>query len=468
MNGADATRDERAGTPIAGRIEPRGPVGILDLLPEFETHMRSDNPVDQHVEDTLTRIRLMVKGAGWRSVHDITAASAKRWLVRESTRLARRTLNHYRASIFQFCEWCVQMEYLEANPIRAVKKWRVGTESTRACPTKDQVARFIVATAAKPVQKKDRWIRYLLEAAVGIRPSTIRALRCDWFILDEGLPRIVIPARAMKNRKPATIYLTAECARWMRWLREQRGASWAPGLRAIQSIGKPDSFNADLRAAGIPKVDPTTGQAFTSHSLRHFCNMYLESASALDVAERQAQMTHESKGMTTRTYFHKEHELRGQKIYNLQPILPNGFAPPPPNLPPDFPKSRWTKGGDSVDTSGTADSTSQTRPRSQNQSDPPVPLASNQQFERRASEAREGEPFCGSAGPQAAGAEIRVAGSNPVTLTCAKSCLSARPLKCVSILQSGLPLRTRSSIDFPVTRPNRPTHADSRQDLNQV
>lgn len=55
-------------------------------------------------------------------------------------------------------------------------------------------------------------------------------------------------------------------------------------------IPKLASFDRDLATAGLAKRPGAGGSSFALHSLRHFASMYLASADAFGMAERQRQL----------------------------------------------------------------------------------------------------------------------------------------------------------------------------------
>lgn len=388
---------------------------VEDLLPEWQQYLESRGGKD-YAEDCVTRVRRLCRDRQWTSPQQITTKGVMDFLVQESTRLEPRTLNHYRSTAFTFCDWCIAGGLMTANPVRGVKKWPVPKGSTRYAPTIAQVRRLIEAVAAKPKQKKDRWLAYLVAATTGLRTGTLRGLTWAMVKLDDGpYPYLEIPGKLLKNKRAARIWLTREAAYFLRRERDRRRAG--PTDRVLVSVGDIANFDVDLRAAAIPKHDPATGTVFVYHSLRHFANMYLASGDALSIKQRQSQMTHETPAMTAGTYFHSDHELVAQKIFNLQPIMGQDFGITEQAQPPDFSPLPLASGPDSRHTSRARSSNSETSPI---QPPVPTPPRSGLATDRRCLHKTAGALAVASRqhGAERISDDIsnRATGSNPVTL----------------------------------------------------
>lgn len=97
----------------------------------------------------------------------------------------------------------------------------------------------------------------------------------------------------------------------------------------FQCTLKPDSFERDRKAAGIPKRPHAGGPSFSTHSLRHFGRVWMESRSAFALGEIQMQMGHRTRAMTEKVYGDRENEMLGRKMYESEPLLPPEFRGSP-------------------------------------------------------------------------------------------------------------------------------------------
>lgn len=382
---------------------------IDDLLPEFERTLRAQATSELYADTVVSLVREAIAAQGWCVPSDITARSVMDLLTTRAAKVGPRTVNHTRAAVGRFCGWCKAIGVIDRNPVLGVKKWRVPKRKARICPTREQVARLIIA-CTQDWRKKDRWLVRLTQATTGLRCGTIKGLR--WSMVElEGhkYPRIRIPGDLMKNREPATIWLTRETGHWLRVVRDERRP--APSDPVFLSVGKVKEFDRDLAAAGLPKRDPATGQTFSPHSLRHFANMYLASGNALTDAERQAAMTHETRAMTLETYHHAEHEAVAEKIFRLQPLLPDGFTPNSGRDPRKNPASPVANGVKSRHTSpakfGNRDEANLTKPDS--------PRSPDRTSHSGLGVHSPGEHLRAAAGPPASTQLNGVEGSNPFT-----------------------------------------------------
>ena len=384
---------------------------IDDLLPEFERTLRARVTSDAYADIVVALVREAASCQRWRSPHDITARSVLDLLTAKASKAKPRTVNHLRAAVGRFCSWCKTIGVLDKNPVLGIPKWRVSKRKARICPTREQVTRLILA-CAKDWRKKDRWLVRLTQATTGLRCASIKGLR--WSMVElEGhkYPCLRIPGDLMKNREDAVIWLTRETASYLRRVREERHPS--PSDPVFLSVGKVKEFDRDLAAAGLPKRNPATGQTFSPHSLRHFANMYLASGNALTDEERQAAMTHETRAMTLETYHHGEHEAVAEKIFRLQPLLPDGFTPHPRRNPRKNPASPVANGVKTADTSpakfGNRDEANLTKPDS--------PRSPDRTSHSGLGVHSPGEHLRAAAGPPASTQLNGVEGSNPFTPT---------------------------------------------------
>lgn len=139
--------------------------------------------------------------------------------------------------------------------------------------------------------------------------------------------------------------------------------------------------------------------------------MYLASGNALTDAERQAAMTHETRAMTLETYHHAEHEAVAEKIFRLQPLLPDGFTPHPRRNPRKNPASPVANGVKTADTSpakfGNRDEANLTKPDS--------PRSPDRTSHSGLGVHSPGEHLRAAAGPPESTELNGVEGSNPFT-----------------------------------------------------
>lgn len=205
---------------------------------------------------------------------------------------------------------------------KAIPKARVPKRRARYCPRRDEVVALIIA-ASLDWRKRDRWLVYLTAATTGLRMNTLRRLRWEHITSFDGCACLDLPAAIVKNRTDTRVWLTRECHERLMMHRQSGGGR--DGF-VFARIPKLASFDRDLKAAGLAKRPGAGGSSFALHSLRHFASMYLASADAFGLEERQRQMGHETEAMTRSVYTDQNHEALGKKIWSLQPLLPSEFT----------------------------------------------------------------------------------------------------------------------------------------------
>ena len=325
----DLRREDRGGTdgdvnraaerPAHLRIDVSAPT-LAVLLEEYEASRRTTDISDVHLANHMTGVRECVKDCGWVFPSQVTAPAIVGHLERrKALGNGPRRRNHVRAYVLHFADWLAARGLIEKINPKAIPRARVPRKRARYCPTRDEVVRLILASS-QDWRKGDRWLVYLVAATTGLRTSTLRKLTPAMFKRGDGVAWLEIPGSALKSGVAARVWLTREVANWL----ELSGNSG----RLLRCVPKGDNFDRDLRAAGLDKRPAGEEGSFSPHSLRHFAATYLASADAFTLADRQAQMTHATPAMTEAVYTDHNSRALGEKIFRLQPLIPQGFTPP--------------------------------------------------------------------------------------------------------------------------------------------
>ena len=303
------------------RIDASTPT-VAAMLDEFEAAKRVAGVTDGHVDDCVGGVRGAASAMGWVFPSQITEAEIVRWLEQCRTRgLSPKYRNDIRGYLLQFTAFLEARRVVQAVNPKAVPRARVPRTRARYCPSRDEVVALIIA-ASLDWRKRDRWLLYLVAATTGCRMRTLGLLRWEHLHHEDERAWLELPAEIVKNRCDTHVWLTREA---FERLEQYRQAGGGRDGFVFDRVPKLDSFNRDLKTAGLAKKGGARG-TFSRHSLRHFASMYLASADAFDLRERQAQMGHRSAEMTRRTYAHADHGALGEKIWNLQPLLPPEFT----------------------------------------------------------------------------------------------------------------------------------------------
>ena len=116
-----------------------------------------------------------------------------------------------------------------------------------------------------PCDGEDVALVYLLALGTGLRRGELRRLR--WQDVDFERARLSVPAASATSRRDQTVDLhpTLVAA-----LRDARPVDALPSATVVPPRALPNSvtFDADVEAAGIPKIDPS-GRVCDFHALRH-------------------------------------------------------------------------------------------------------------------------------------------------------------------------------------------------------
>ena len=103
--------------------------GLLSLVSEYATDLRSCGLREKHVHDTTRRIRCVVSEAGWRGIGDVRADSFVEW--RGSLQGSPKTKKEYQLSVCAFVNWLVRNDRIEANPLAKVDRIKTRGKQVR-------------------------------------------------------------------------------------------------------------------------------------------------------------------------------------------------------------------------------------------------------------------------------------------------------------------------------------------------
>ena len=249
----------------------------------------------EYLRTTRIAVTIALRTLGWTAPAEINEKSACEWLV--GLRHAGKspsTRRHYRDNLCRFVAWLHQAGILKTDPLAHVPRVKQTNRHPRLVPTDDEVRRLVVSLQGRK-QFKDRWLVYLTAASTGLRRGSLRALRWAWVHETAQVPHILIPAEDMKSRREFVFYLAPELAAAL-W-HHRRGAA---GELVFQSVGKPSTFTADVRRAGL-RLRDEAGRSFAMHSLRHYASN-LRMRLGWTAQERALAADHRTLRMTTEVY----------------------------------------------------------------------------------------------------------------------------------------------------------------------
>ena len=154
-----------------------------------------------------------------------------------------KTISNYAESLAAFCDWCVERNYLEKDPLKGLKRFDSTAQSRRRAMTPDEIQRLL------QVAPPPRQLLYAVACATGLRAHELTSLQVA--DLDQANQGLVLDPRWTKNRKKGFQPLPTSLA----------------GLLSQASCGKAGSepllevpshtartLDLDLETAAIPKL----------------------------------------------------------------------------------------------------------------------------------------------------------------------------------------------------------------------
>lgn len=89
--------------------------------------------------------------------------------------VSNKTVEQYAESLSSFCNWCVNRDYLEKNPMQKRTRLNIEPERIRRSLTVDEIKRLL--TVAPPERK----MLYIVTLCVGDRAGELSELTCRHF-----------------------------------------------------------------------------------------------------------------------------------------------------------------------------------------------------------------------------------------------------------------------------------------------
>ena len=334
---------------------------FAEVVDEYLSSLEACGRADKTVRERRRYlIRAGVTQFGWRSLRDMNRNALEDWLAVESARGKRKTgkdssmgarvHNCYVAAFMALGNWCVRRGYLAVNPFVGTEKRdeRADRRHVRRVFTAQELPVFLEAARTRPLADamrgnrgrgeemskeraslkaatierleslgRTRRLAYWTAVTTGLRWGELRSITMGAACLDADPPYLELAAKNEKSRRGAQIPLRSDVASELReYIREKRN-HWDMGRRGtarevattwdtLPLFDVPakmtKGFDADLRAAGIPKRN-SLGHVLDIHSLRHtFCTMLAMAGVPLQLAQKA--MRHSTPVLTANAYTH--------------------------------------------------------------------------------------------------------------------------------------------------------------------
>lgn len=297
-----AYRDKKASEELLRQLEQRSDrqaVGLPVPLSDHERESRSWTAAVEayradrqrlgrstaYVTQTVQQLTDIGKWCGWTSINQMRADRLREFLAalaagkierkrrpRDKRKIATKpaapkTANAYRDAAVGFGAWCVEQDWLEANPLEKVPKAELGQPGDTSRRPRARraltVEEFRKLTGCPRVRE---WRQRFYEVAglSGLRAGELRQLApCD-FVLG-ARPRWRLRPEITKAGRLDDVPMLPECAAALQQL--------VVGKGEVQPIfGRrphPRTVEQDLGRAGVAKHDARGRQA-DAHSLRYF------------------------------------------------------------------------------------------------------------------------------------------------------------------------------------------------------
>ncbi len=250
----------------------RRKVAIAQHVTAFEKSLAKNSP--KHVKLTLSRVRRIVVGCGFKTVAEITVEAVEAFLQELATKedIGNRTYNHYVQAFDEFCNWLVSSKRASANPILGLERLNteVDVRHRRRALTADEVGNLIdsARSSGESIQCFDGETRariYILSYLTGLRRNELGSLMPQSFVLDGDPPTVTMEAAFSKHRRRDVLPLHPALVPMIRdWIKGKaadevlfpmlgRRKTWLMVKRDLERVGieyETAEGIADFHAAG--------------------------------------------------------------------------------------------------------------------------------------------------------------------------------------------------------------------------
>ena len=303
------------------RLMPLG-----ELLDLFEQSLSDNSP--KYVKLTMSQVRRVVDGAGFKSLADLDAEAVQSFLrsLRTADGIGHRTYNQYLQALGAFCNWCVTTKRLPSNPLVGIERLNtaVDVRHARRALTAEEVAKLIESARTSGVRiqgysGEQRARIYLTTYLTGLRRNEMASLTRRSFDLDSATPTITVEAASSKHRQKDVLPLHPELVGMLRdWLHGMQ-----PGEKLFPKLATRKTWRMvkkDLERVGIP-YETEAGIADFHAAGRHtHITELLRNGASLPEAKKLAR---HSDIKTTMRYTHIGLEDQARAVAGLKaPRLP--------------------------------------------------------------------------------------------------------------------------------------------------
>lgn len=323
--------DDKRGRGVTRQDEQRQrPVN--EHVDDYEAYLTAKGNTPQHVLETISDCRKLLKVTGTKTVADLDGQRILRtlsdWRSRRKNPIGVNTSNHYLTAIKSFSRWLWRSRITSDDPLAGLSRLNIETDRRRIRRPLTP-AEFETLTKVTQLAKThfgndwrltgtDRRMLYEIASYTGLRVRELRSLTKSSF--DLTTLTWTLPASVSKNRKASTLPLSPTLAERLRtWFVTIRRETLFPGSWHEHSrAGK--IFAVDLKRAGIAHVD-ANGHYVDFHSLRH---TFITSLARAGVHPSKAQRLarHSTITLTMNVYTTLNVDELRSALDTLPPIAP--------------------------------------------------------------------------------------------------------------------------------------------------
>lgn len=238
-----------------------------------ELQRRGSQANGSHVRENRRQLTRLAADLAWSTPRDARASSLTEWLAARAVEgMAPRTQNHYATRVKAFLNWCVEQGWVAENPLARVKLAKVGQKGRRRLRRAYSAEELQALFSIVP---EPRRTVYRIATLCGLRRKELKLLQKEDLTPIGPAPCWHLRPSIDKAGRGERIPMLPDCADLVRplWEAAKPGERIFPTGKGRPGIATHLTLNADLAAAGIPKVD-ARGRHADFHSFRYtFCSL---------------------------------------------------------------------------------------------------------------------------------------------------------------------------------------------------
>lgn len=264
---------------------------LSDHLDTFVADLKAKGRTKGTLRKYTGTLRLLFDRLGWRDLRSVSPKEFVHW--RTKSGLSAKSVNDVLANAQGFFRWLRNQRQLQEDPLRFVQ--RIDTRGRTACRRALSQEEFAKLLRTAPFF---RAVVYGTALYTGLRRKELNEIRWADFFLDDGRPRVRVPASISKNRKEALLPLHAELAATLRRL---RGVNFDPLAKPFRHrVPRIETVRKDMERAGIALKDEQ-GRRVDFHSLRMTFGTTMLASGVHPVVVKEL-MRHSDLKLTTNLY----------------------------------------------------------------------------------------------------------------------------------------------------------------------